>query len=130
MDSFFKEFTNKAKFSTIFDGEQIALLMKFYDQPIYNEESGLFRLYWGFEADPLPVGVHISESTVTFSEPLQLPEGQGGILIGPGTDFENLTSQCTLIVGAPDASWQVVAESDFSEEKGLFENSQTETDYL
>ena len=28
--------------------------------------------------------------------------------------------QCPLIVGAPDASWQVIAESDFSADKGIF----------
>jgi hypothetical protein len=130
MDPYFQEFMEKAIFSVIFDGEQIAPLIKYYDKPIYDAEFGLFKLIWGFEADPLPVGMHTSESTLSFSEPMQIPESQGGNLIGPGTDENYWSFYCPLLIGAPDASWQVVAQSDFSEAKGFFKNVQTQDDYL
>jgi len=130
IDPYFQEFMEKASFSAIFDGEQIAPLMKYYDKPVYDAETGLFKLKWGFEADPLSVGMHTSESTLSFSEPMQVPESQGGITVGPGTDFETFSYHCPLLIGAPDASWQVVAQSDFSEAKGLFVDKQTQTDFL
>ena len=118
-DQYFQDFMDKAIFSSIFDGEQIAPLMKFF-QPAYDAESGYYKLSWGFDADPLQVGAHLAESTITFSEPYNFPPSQGGITVGPGTAFETFSFQCPLIVGAPDASWRVIAESDFSADKGIF----------
>jgi hypothetical protein len=118
-DQYFQDFMDAAVFSSIFDGEQIAPLMKFYT-PAFDEESGFYKLAWGFDADPLPVGAHLAESTISFSKPFTIPPSQGGFTVGPGTDVESITFQCPLIVGAPDASWRVIAESDFSTDKGIF----------
>ena len=118
-DQYFQDFIDSAVFSSVFDGEQIAPLMKFY-QPAFDEESGFYKLSWGFDADPLPVGAHFAESTLTFSKPFTIPQSQGGYNVGPGTELESIPFQCPLIVGAPDASWNVIAETDFSIDKDIF----------
>ena len=122
IEPFFQNFMDYTEFNSIFDGEEIAPLMKFY-KPEIDPFSGFYELRWGFEADPLPAGTHLAESKVRFTGNFNLPNSGGGIEVGPGTQVEEINFQCPLIVGAPQADWENVVYSDFSEDKGIFEDT-------
>jgi hypothetical protein len=119
LDPFVQEYMDRTQFNVNFDGEEIAPLMVFY-KPVFDETTDVYKLRMGFDADPLPLGIHLSDSVITWSEQLTFPESMGGITVGPGTEIEQIPFKCALMVGAPDASWDVIAESDFSTDKGIF----------
>ncbi len=128
-EQYFRDFMDKSMFNVNFDGEEIAPLLAFYT-PFFDEQEGFYRLNFGFDADPLPVGTHLSEAKLSFKDVLQIPQSQGGMSVGPGTGIESFTFQCPIIVGAPDASWQVVHSTDFSTNEQLFESRKSEDEYL
>ena len=109
------DFMNKSLLNVDFDGEEIANLMAFYI-PYYDPEYEGYRVDFGFANDPLPLGMHLIESTLSFTDKYT----DGVYEYGPGTDLETITFQCPVLVGAPDDSWQVVASSDFSFDQGIF----------
>jgi hypothetical protein len=121
VEPFFQNFMDNTEFNSSFDGEEIAPLMKFYE-PETDPWSGLIKLRWGFEADPLPVGTHLAESKVKFTGNFKFPASQGGFEAGPGTQLEEINFQCPLIVGAPQADWGTILYSDFSVDQGVFED--------
>lgn len=71
----------------------------------------------------MPLGAHLAESRVRLTGNFNLPESQSGFRFGSGTEIEEINFQCPLIVGAPQASWEIAAYSDFSENKGMFKDN-------
>ena len=110
-----QELMDSVDFSSIFDNEEIAPLLKYF-VPYYDETTGYYTADFGVTVDPLSVGAHSSETTITFSKNMTIR----GEPIGPGTEFEAATFICPIIVGAPLPSWKVVSSTDFSSDQNLF----------
>ena len=120
-----QEFIDNAEISLLFDDTDLSSHIVF--SPIkLDEESGYYFSKYEVDSDPLPVGVHILNLMITF--PIQINDGDS--IYGPGTDNESITSQCILLVGAPAEGWPVLVESDFSQEKGVVNSNQGQTDYF
>lgn len=120
-----QEFIDTVEVSLLFDDTDFSSNIVF--SPItLDEENNYYYSEYGFDSDPLPVGVHVLDLTITF--PFQVSDGDS--IYGPGTDTESLNSQCLLLVGAPTEEWPVLVETDFSQEKGVVNNSQGQTEYF
>lgn len=128
-DAAFIDFINNSVFSVMVDGQDIASLLEVYE-PFYDEMNDEYRMDIDTVIDPLPIGLHHIETTITFSDTFALPNSNDEIMVGPGTDYEQISAKCPFFVGGLDESWQPFATSDFSEPKGIFNDSQGDTEYF